>query len=607
MSKRPQKIASVVLAVMMVWAVMPVLGVAEDVTTPSDLPQVTEVPTEEPTEVSTEVPTEAPTEEPVEEVPPVLVEEPVEPPMLMATAQVDLTTYGITPGEGAVYNVTDDCITLQAGSFSGSINDGSKTIVIESGATLTITSNASFNKITVNGSLIINGRSINLNGAVTVAGGSLSSTGRWDGSNVISQLTINSTSGINTKYTYVNVLNLPESWLRDIALSFANADLGVYPDATPPTANCPASDWITISYAGVNLEAFNYSVNHHKCKMYFEYKPVEPVNVVGSEPVEYEVTFHNGGNNPKFNIMVPVRKDNIKVHVEGRFDKVYDGTGDFSGELQNYEWVDEGGNSYRNLDNIKCTISGTWDGGIIDMMNFPWDYIPCNVTVTSQNLPAGYIFEQTGKVRIRFSMRDMTLTPKDLVIYEGETPALEVVSNTGVDVGLAPNQSVECDYKITRNSDGAEMTGDLPVGEYTISIRNYSIKDASGNEVDSRNYNIQHGTGTLIVKEPTYTVTIPAGVELTGGAGSMAIDCEIHGKISVDVAATSANGWKLVDGSQSLDYTLTPEASATRAATGNALASFTETGTANLAFATNPKPAAGTYTDTLTFTVTANK
>jgi len=598
MSKRLQKLASMLLAMMMVWAVVPGSGMAEDVaakvTTPSDLPGATEKPTEAPTEV--------PTEEPTEE-PPVFVVEEEELPMLMAAAETaeDLATYGITPGEGAVYNVTDDCITLESGSYSGSVNASGKNVVIESGATLKITSGSNFNRMTVHGSLTIDGQSINVNGAVTVAGGSLSSTGRWNGSNVISQLTITSTSGINTKYTHINVLNLPESWLKDIALSFAEADLDLYPDATPPTANSPASTWITISYADINLDAFKKSEER-----FFEYKPVDLDQVVGSGPVQYKVIFHNGGSNPEFTIMIPV-KEKIKVHAEGYIEKVYDGTGDFSGEMWGVNWKDEEGNEYANLMPIECTISGTWDGGVLQSTKYG---IPCNVTITSQNLPAGFIFEQKGKVTIYVNSRKLTLTPKSLEIYEGETPALEVESNTGVDEGLAPNHTVEVRFVI-KDSNGKQRTAPvLPVGEYTIEIAIWSeeIKDASGNNVDSSScYYVRYGTGTLTVKEPAYTVTIPAAVELNGGAGNMAIDCEIHGKINVDVTATSANGWKLTDGSQSLDYTLTPEASATRAATGDALASFTESGTANLVFATNPNPFPGTYEDTLTFTVTANK
>ncbi len=178
MSKRLQRYACVLLAVMMVWAVMPAWGVAESPTTPSDLPDVTAVPTEMPTEVPTEEPAEVPTEVPVEEVPPVLVEEVEQPPMLMAAAD-ELAKYGLVTYNGGTYELTLDangkpCITLKTGNWynQGSILAGQ--IAVQHGAGLTINGEShNFDTMNVSGILTNESQKSSLLGKVTINGGTL--------------------------------------------------------------------------------------------------------------------------------------------------------------------------------------------------------------------------------------------------------------------------------------------------------------------------------------------------------------------------------------------------------------------------------------------------
>ncbi len=190
MSKQLQRYACVVLAVMMVWAVMPVLGVAESPTTPSDLPDVTAVPTEMPTEVPTEepaevptevptdVPTELPTEVPVEGEPPVLVEDVEQPPMLMAAAD-DLAPFGLEAINNAAYEFTRDengdvvHITLKSGDFnSGGIVASNQAIVIQKGAKLSINGEYNnFDSMRVSGCLDIPINNCGMYGRVVVERG----------------------------------------------------------------------------------------------------------------------------------------------------------------------------------------------------------------------------------------------------------------------------------------------------------------------------------------------------------------------------------------------------------------------------------------------------
>jgi len=162
----------------------------------------------------------------------------------------------------------------------------------------------------------------------------------------------------------------------------------------------------------------------------------------------------------------------------------------------------------------------------------------------------------------------------------------------------------------TSDTYAVDELSKLPVGDNLYSYKRDSVKISSENGTDVTDcYFIPTGSfaNLTVVPEASFTVTIPAAVELANGTGSMTLDCKIKGRTTVAVTAASANDWALKDGDLSIPYTLTPEASTARAAMGDALATFTESGTADLVFAIigDRNPAAGTYTDTLTFTVSA--
>lgn len=109
-------------------------------------------------------------------------------------------------------------------------------------------------------------------------------------------------------------------------------------------------------------------------------------------------------------------------------------------------------------------------------------------------------------------------------------------------------------------------------------------------------------------KGVSYTMSIPSGtkkIDIAAGAqeiGAIGLTAANFTEGSIDVAVKSANSFALVNGEVKVAYTLD--------ATGNAY-SFTkaseELTKVNLTI-TNPADAtiAGTYTDTLTFTATAN-
>lgn len=155
-----QRLTSVLLALCMLGAVTLSLGVAEEPATKTDLAQVTAAPTEEPTAE-----------------PPVLVEEEVEPPMMLAAANgFPIEPYGINPGGGASYSFTFDengfptCINLESGIFTGAIKEGID-VVVQSNATLNINGDSTFGTLTVHGGLSLTGNNIFMVGVVTVDGG----------------------------------------------------------------------------------------------------------------------------------------------------------------------------------------------------------------------------------------------------------------------------------------------------------------------------------------------------------------------------------------------------------------------------------------------------
>ncbi len=107
--------------------------------------------------------------------------------------------------------------------------------------------------------------------------------------------------------------------------------------------------------------------------------------------------------------------------------------------------------------------------------------------------------------------------------------------------------------------------------------------------------------------EPEYTLTIPASVALgADGAGSLQLKCtQMENTDLVQVTVTSANGFALKDGENAIAYTLSDESGAIQ--NGDVAARFTATGNVDLSLAVTQgqSPVPGTYTDTLTFTASA--
>ena len=108
--------------------------------------------------------------------------------------------------------------------------------------------------------------------------------------------------------------------------------------------------------------------------------------------------------------------------------------------------------------------------------------------------------------------------------------------------------------------------------------------------------------------EPAYTLVIPASVALDGeGAGSLQLSCtQIQNAVSVRVTVASENHFTLEDGENAIAYTLSGE-SGEAIQDGGLAATFTGTGSADLSLAVTQgaDPVPGTYTDTLTFTASA--
>ena len=107
--------------------------------------------------------------------------------------------------------------------------------------------------------------------------------------------------------------------------------------------------------------------------------------------------------------------------------------------------------------------------------------------------------------------------------------------------------------------------------------------------------------------EPEYTLIIPASVTLDGdGTGSLQLSCtQMENVSSVKVTVESQNGFTLKDSENAVAYTLSGADGAIQS--GGLAATFTGTGSADLRLAVTQgqSPAPGTYTDTLTFTASA--
>ena len=120
------------------------------------------------------------------------------------------------------------------------------------------------------------------------------------------------------------------------------------------------------------------------------------------------------------------------------------------------------------------------------------------------------------------------------------------------------------------------------------------------------------------VAEPTYTVTIPAGVTLsatdTQTATIEASDVMLEKDTAISVKLESASNTesgstfsaKTTDGASTASYTISK--GETAIAVGDEVASFTENGTQDLTFSTaTGATAAGSHTETLTFNISVTE
>lgn len=703
MRKWLQKAASMLLAAMMVLAVMPVWGVAETVTTPSDLPEgtavpteapteePTEVPTEEPTEIPTEEPTEVPTEEPVEEVPPVLVEEDVvEPPMLMAANQDDPSAYGLSTRDGKFSVDEFGNLTLESGSFetiggkglqvgnhrvtikpeaslrmSGSghtyfgINVyGSLTVELHStlsdwidvynGGHLYDVGNSNYVSIyleegtmttlrsKVTGDLIMEKSTLTMevgsevkhfeanDSTVNMDGGKISSYGSFTNCTLngnkaafSDRLILTNTKGelqngsihslvvdqpssgmFTTNATTITTLNVTSNdWLQAAVMDYTKNALKLYQGGTAPTnVTYPQSaDYVTLAHDRLQLNSFNQGKN-----IYFVlYR--NGTEKIGDNAITYpyRITCNFGDSTQSIDVNFPVIAK-PKIHLAGgTVTKTYDGNGNFSGTVKDPVWQFENGDTYDTA--LACTVEGT---GCTNYQAGGYQNVVCTKVTVSGTPPSDVNIDTAScKVNVMVSKRDVTLTPNNMEIYPGESSEI-TINGTGL---VANDFPTGYELKII-NADGDPVPIEqarATAGKYSVEIRENTGKIQSSAGVDvTNNYQIKYGDGFLTVKEPTFTVTIPAQV---GAASTMDIACDFLGYSSVGVSISSAN-WELhsSDTTITIPYALT-NAGEKHADSNDYAISFDNKGVKTLGFDVQPtgNPPAGTYTDTLTFTVSA--
>lgn len=405
-----------------------------------------------------------------------------------------------------------------------------------------------------------------------------------------------------TNGTTITNMAVPESWLQTAIQNFAKNLVELYQGGDAPTGmQLPQSaDYVTLAEGNLQLNSLNQGKN-----IYFVF------NRKGEEKVpedattyRYNVTYHFGTLTSRVDVDIPVKKS-TKIHLDGgRVTKVYDGTGDFSGAVTSPEWKTEDGATYTPA--LACTVSGT---GCTDYKAGGYANVPCTVTI-SGNLPEGVLLDAAScKVNVMVNKRPLTLTAKNETMMQGDAmPSFFFTSNTGAgtNVGLVGDDLANPTYVVKDSADNTvdDITTAAP-GSYKIVITAATAYAWSGKDMvdKTNNYTFTLKPGILTVEPATFTVTIPARVELTDGAGTMTMSCTMEGRTTLSVSVASQNDWKLVCGDQQIPYTLTP---ATRAAAEDALVTFSQPGTEEFVFAStdSASPAAGTYQDTLTFTVT---
>lgn len=583
MSKWMQKVASVLLAVMMLLAAIPVWGVAETVTTPSDLPGVTEGPTEEPTEAPTEIPTEAPTEEPVEEVPteeptqeptsvpteeppaeegpveevpseeppveeipPLLVEDVVQPPLLMseATAADELEPYGLFTENGEYYADFPDMIILYGGTFT--TNQLNVEMLDVEGATLHICGegNSAASMFSIGAGEVIMERGSSLSAPMSAYGGTV----KIESGAHLDELDVGRRANVTIEDSAsVGYLSYNGGTAKITGASIGTLHLGVTDGSL--TTN------------GTTISALSFRAGD------------EVLPNIASNIAAKNIVINSGETAPE-TVRVPEHEGDALsisyggVSLNGLSPNIY------------FEFIrkDAGpaGDAYTYT--AKCHLG---DGKIPSTCEV-------QVPVKKYNLIID-VLDQNTYVGTNIESINVGMTPKD----------------------LAPNHSIQksCPVVYVNGQPTYGGTIDEP-GDYDLSVEiSCIIDDNTGEDVTSQ-YNITVIPGKLTVIEPSFTVTIPARVDASANPATLDVECDFLGYSSVTVDVSSAHDWMMYRDNNEKNEYITYLCSVPNAKSLNDRVvhfSFDASGKQTLTFTPFPggNLPAGEYTDTLTFTVTA--
>lgn len=588
MCKWPQKVVSVLLAVMMVWAVVPGFGMAENVavtgTTPSDLPEVTAKPTEVPTEVPTEEPTQVPTEEP-----PVLVEEVEQPPMLMAAARKELVTGLYTEDENAKYEVSGGMVFLHEGRFTANGLEINELYV--TGATLDVVGT---NNTVSSLFHVYSGGTVNMTAGSAMNG-------------LIEVLGANFTDGGGCSYRAV-LYGPPKTVNSSVAYLTAGSGVtiasGVHINKLKADASGNGAVTMAEGTSAGDVELFSGTLNAAGASIGTLTGRYGTVNggtvgtlVIGSY---FGACTTNGtqisalsftDENKFLSIATEIATRNIPLQIGGHAPE----TVRYPQNAGEAMTITYGG----------ATVSGLSPDIYFEFTRTGEETIPAVETYTYMaTCHLGDGNTKVCNVQVPVQKRQLTVTVQPLSVLVGKEVVF--ISPDVEYVGLAEGHMIMSSKSNIFKMDGTEVDpmGTLDsIGNYRYVISNLEIGDANGDDVTSE-YAVTINDGIVTVKEPTFTVTIPAKVDATS---NMDISCDYFGYDSLGVTISSKD-WMLKN-SETGDFILYELTNAGDRASNQYSISFSSHDTKTLGFDVQPTDIlpAGEYTDTLTFTVNATK